>query len=333
MSSLNERPTTDFWKSSGFHLVRRNANGWLEVTPEFLRAYYARPEIHPVEDSCAAEIALYERLMADPFLAVSTSDLDALADADTADNYRVVLRFRDHLAAHGTLEAAYAALFAGGPIAIPPVFIDQMVHLILRNILDAETDPITLRAAELFFREQIATIGEDRLMLADAEMVEIPPKAASAVPSFEHSPAAARARLSLDVLTPETADEYWARSDRFDTALDFRFTQPGSDALATVMSRWIRHFLGVDTRIQSMASIRDRPGPGISASTPRRPGSSTRSMPARPPTRRRSPRSSASTGSNSSRRPTRWTGSGASRYIWDLRSPPTGIWWSSRRTC
>ncbi len=195
---------TDFWKSAGLHLVTRDTDGWLHVTPDFLRAYFTRPEIHPVEESCAAEIALFERLMADPFAEVPAAELDALADADTADNYRVVLRFRDHLAAHGTLEAAYAALFTGGPIAIPPVFIDQMVHLILRNILDAETDPITLRAAELFFREQIATIGEDRLMLADAEVVEM--QAASGEVSFEQLIGGANPReVSLDVLTTGTA--------------------------------------------------------------------------------------------------------------------------------
>lgn len=247
---------TDFWKSAGFHLVTRDAEGWLHVTPDFLRAYLTRPEIHPVAESCAAETALFERLMADPFAAVAPSDPDALADPDTAANYRVVLRFRDHLAAHGTLEAAYSALFSGDPIAIPPVFIDQMVHLILRNILDDETDPITLRAAELLFREQIATIGEDRLMLADAEVVEM--QAASGEVSFEQLIGGANPReVSLDVLTTATADEYWSRSDRFDTAIDFRFTEPGPDALARVLSRWIAHFLKVETRIQAVKSIRD----------------------------------------------------------------------------
>ncbi len=247
---------TDFWKSAGLHLVTRDPEGWLHVTPDFLRAYFTRPEIHPVEESCAAEIALFERLMADPFAAVAPSELDGLADGDTADNYRVLLRFRDHLAAHGTIEAAYSALFTGGAIAIPPVFIDQMVHLILRNILDGETDPITLRAAELLFREQIATIGEDRLMLADAEVVEM--QAASGEVSFEQLIGGANPReVSLDVLTPATAEEYWTRSDRFDTAIDFRFTEPGPDALGRVMSRWIAHFLKVDTRIQAVKSIRD----------------------------------------------------------------------------
>lgn len=246
----------EFWKSAGLHLVTRNSEGWLTVTPDFLRAYLTRPEIHPVEESCAAEIALFERLIADPFGEIAPADLDAIADADTAANYRVVLRFRDHLAAHGTLEAAYSGLFAGGSITLPPVFIDQMVHLILRNILDGETDTLTLRAAELFFREQIATIGEDRLMLADRETVEM--QAASGEVSFEQLIGGANPReVSLDVLTAETADAYWTRSERFDTAIDFRFTQPGPDALARVMSLWIAHFLKVETRIQAVKSIRD----------------------------------------------------------------------------
>ena len=40
----------DFWKSAGMHLCTVNRNGWLDVTPDFLRAYYTRPEVHPVED-------------------------------------------------------------------------------------------------------------------------------------------------------------------------------------------------------------------------------------------------------------------------------------------
>ena len=34
----------DFWRSSGFHLLRRDAatEGWLAVTDDFLRAYLAR---------------------------------------------------------------------------------------------------------------------------------------------------------------------------------------------------------------------------------------------------------------------------------------------------
>lgn len=240
----------DFWKSSGFHLLDRDADGWLAVTPDFLRAYYTRPEIHPVEDSCRVEQALFARLMETPDAPVTESDLTALADADARDNYRVVLAFRDHLLAHETLETAYLRLFSG-PLVLPPVFLDQMVHAILRNILDGCTDPLLLRAAELFFREQTAQVGEDLCMLADAEMVAMQAGAGVQIP--ETGPRETR----IDILTEDTADAYWARSDRFDTALDFRFTQPGPDALARVIALWIAHFHGIETRVTAMPSIRD----------------------------------------------------------------------------
>ena len=73
----------------------------------------------------------------------------------------------------GTIEGAYLRLMRQASIAIPPVFVDQMVHLILRNILADCTDPMRLRAAELFFREQSASTDDSRLMLADEEIVEM----------------------------------------------------------------------------------------------------------------------------------------------------------------
>jgi hypothetical protein len=248
-----------FWKSAGLHLVARNEHGWLTVTPDYLRAYYTRPEIHPAEESCPAEHALFEKLMTDPFAAVALGELDAILDRDTADNYRIVLRFRDHLAVHGTLEAAYATLFSGESIALPPMFIDQLVHVILCSILESVTDPMQLRAAELFFREQAVTVGEDQLMLADREIVEMRAKEADIgiLGQLLADPNAAARNVTLDVLTEENKDLYWARSDQFDTAIDFRFTQPAPDALGRVIEAWIAHFLHVRTRVQAMQSIRD----------------------------------------------------------------------------
>ena len=56
---------------------------------------------------------------------------------------------------------------------MPPLFIDQLAHVILRNILDGCDDPLRLRAAELFFREQKATIQDGHVLLADLETVEM----------------------------------------------------------------------------------------------------------------------------------------------------------------
>jgi len=162
----------DFWRSSGFDLLRRDGSGHLAVTDDFLRAYLIRPEMLPTGDSCAAEIALHEALLAEPRQPVDAARLTALADEDARDNYRIVLRFRDRLVAGGTLEAAYLGLFRGSGIDLPPLFVDHLVHAILRNLLDGASDPYRLRAAELLFRAQRVSLDEGAVMLADEETVE-----------------------------------------------------------------------------------------------------------------------------------------------------------------
>ena len=46
---------TDFWRSCGYSLLERGADWRLSVTDDYLRAYFARPELAPVEESCAGE--------------------------------------------------------------------------------------------------------------------------------------------------------------------------------------------------------------------------------------------------------------------------------------
>jgi len=249
----------DFWKSAGLHLTHRDANGFLAVTPDFLRAYYTRPEIHPIEESCGAEHRLFERLMEDPFAPVAEADIAAIASADAAENYRVVLRYRDLLTAAGSLEAAYASLFRGGAIAIPPVFVDQLVHVILRNILDGEGDTFRLKAAEVFFRDQSVYTEGGQIMLADAEIVQMLSETGGmgGLGALLQEAGTPMRSAELDVMTEENNHEYWARSDRFDMAGDFRFTQPLQDAFARVVESWVMHFTGTAVRVQPMQSIRD----------------------------------------------------------------------------
>lgn len=249
----------EFWKSAGLHLVEKSEEGWLRVTEDYCRAYFSRPEVHPVEDSCDHEHALFEKLMQEPFAKIRTQELTKIKDEDAAYNYQVVLGFRDHLIVHGTIEGAYLALFQKKAINTPPVFIDQMAHLILRNILSDTTDPFVLRAAELFFREQVVTTGDGQLMLADQEIVEMYSQSSGfgGLGQLLGEAGTPMREVSLDILTEENKDIYWARSDQFDTAIDFRFTQPASDALGRVIDAWIGHFLNVETRSQAMRSIQD----------------------------------------------------------------------------
>jgi hypothetical protein len=249
----------EFWKSAGMHLVRRGAEGWLEVTPQFLRAYYTRPEMHPLEDSSPAEVALHEELMADPLLPVEPARLAALVDQEVADNYRVVLAYRDLLTRAGTIEGAYLRLMREAKVAIPPVFVDQLVHLILRNILDRCADPIRLRAAELFFREQSVSTDDGRLMLADEEIVEMHARAGSetGLAQLLAETGTPLKSVALDVLDDDNKDIYWPRSDRFDTVIDFRFEQPAPDAFARVVEAWLRHLLRIEVRVEPRPRIED----------------------------------------------------------------------------
>jgi uncharacterized protein DUF6352 len=249
----------EFWKSAGMHLVERGPEGWLQVTPAFLRAYYTRPEMHPVEESCAAEVRLHEELMADPLRPVEPARLDALADREAAANYRLVLDFRDMLVRAGTIEGAYLRSMRQESVSIPPVFIDQMVHLILRNILRDCSDPMRLRAAELFFREQNVSTDDNRLMLADEEIVEMHARTGreTGLGQLLAETGTPMKSVELDVLDDDNRDIYWPRSDRFDTVIDFRFGQPAPDAFARVIEGWLEHLLGIATHVEPRPSIED----------------------------------------------------------------------------
>jgi hypothetical protein len=100
----------DFLISCGHHLLNRNASGGLVVTDEFLKAYFARPELMPPEDACAFERRLHRELLADPRRPVGADEVAAIADADARENWQFVLAFRDLLLRNPTLEAAYLAV-------------------------------------------------------------------------------------------------------------------------------------------------------------------------------------------------------------------------------
>ena len=236
----------DFWRSSGYRLIELDPAGGLVASDDFLRALVLRPELVPVPESCAAELALHEALLENPRLAVPEARLATLADADARDNYRVLLAFRDRLVAAPTIEAAYLDLLRRGSAGIPPLFIDQLVHVILRHLLRDCADPLRLRAAELLFREQKVTIQDGRAMLADDETVEM--QAAQAgfgtLAGLLDPQEGVSQSVALDVLDEANAPIYWSRSDRFDTVLDLGFARPGLDALCRVLESWVQHFTG-----------------------------------------------------------------------------------------
>jgi Family of unknown function (DUF6352) len=244
----------DFWISSGHHLLDRGTDGGLHVTDEFLKLYLARPELIPPVDACAVERALHAALLADPRMPVSASDIDAIADADARENWKLMIAFRDRLLRHKTLEAAFRELVRGGFGNVPPLFINQLVHVILRNALDGTEDACVLRAAELFFRTQRVTLHEGSLIVADEETIGgVNTTPVTPLVSMLGIPA----ESEIDVINKENADSYWDRSDQFDMALDLTAGREGLDALAQAMQRWIAHLLGINVSIEALSELQN----------------------------------------------------------------------------
>ena len=223
------------------------------MTDDFLRAYYLRPEIHPVEESGEGERRVHAALMEDPRRSI---DLAAIEDPDARDNYRIVLDFRRKLLEAGTVEGCYLALFRA-PIDIPPMFIDQLAHVVLRNVLDGTDDPLKLRAGELFFRDQKATIQEGHVLLADLETVEMHASGHryGSIGRLIIEAQGELATANLDVLDRNNAALYWERESRHDTVISLTYGRPALDALCRVIEAWVFHFLKTEVRVTPIRKI------------------------------------------------------------------------------
>jgi hypothetical protein len=248
----------DFWRNSGFHLLERDAVGRLAVTDDFLRAYLLRPEIRPVEESGPHERALHEALLDAPRRPVADPEIESIEDPDARFNYRVWLEFRARLLGAPSLEACYRGLF-DADVRTPPLFIDQLVQIILRSILDGVDDPLEARAAELFYREQKASIDEGRIMLADLETVEM--AAGGAYGGLGRLIVEAQLpaqTANLDVLDADNGETYWERDQRHDFVISLNHGRAALGALCRVIERWVRHFFAVEVRVAPLARIEDR---------------------------------------------------------------------------
>jgi hypothetical protein len=249
----------EFWVASGHHLTRRADHGGLVATPELIMAYLARPELMPPDDACEAERNLHAGLLADPLRPVSRADIAALADADARENWTFMMAFRDRLIAAPSLEAVYVTLARKGAGDLPPIFLSQLCHLILRNALEGCDDPYTLRAAELFYRSQLATVHEGALLLADAEVIEAQQGAQH---DMHSSPLTAMLQPKpfgeMDVMDDDNAWTYWSRSDAHAMVMNIGGNPKARAGLCRVIERWISHLLGVAVNVETVASIEDR---------------------------------------------------------------------------
>lgn len=248
----------DFWTSCGYHLLKRQGDGRLIVTDDYLRLYYARPELAPVAESCRAERALHAALMQDPRREAADSEIAAIADPDARDNYRVMMRFRDRLLAAESLEAFYFDLFRVD-VAVPPDFIHHTVQVILRGILDGTNDGLEARAAELFFRRQRVSVNDGAIMLADDETVEMHASGGGFgnLGRLLKEVGAPPRSIELDVLDEASAGRYFERDERHDTVLNLNHGRAGCLALARVLERWIAHFHGVRAAVKPVREIPD----------------------------------------------------------------------------
>ena len=249
----------EFWVASGHHLTRRADHGGLVATPELIMAYLARPELMPPADACEAERNLHASLLADPLRPVSRADIAALADADGRENWTFMMNFRDRLVAAPSLEAVYVSLARNGAADLPPIFLSQLCHLILRNALEGCDDPYTLRAAELFYRSQQGTVHDGTLLLADAEVIEAQQHAQH---DMHSSPLTAmlapKAFGEMDVMDDENAWTYWSRSDAHAMVMNIGGNPKARAGLCRVIERWVAHLLGVAVNVETVTSIEDR---------------------------------------------------------------------------
>jgi hypothetical protein len=247
----------DFWRGCGYHLLVRD-NGRLIVADDYLRAYYARPELAPVDASCDEERALHEALLEQPRLAVDAQRIGKLRDEDARENYRIMLRFRDQLLAAPSLEAFYAGLFRHD-IAVPPLFIDQTVQAILRGILGSEGDGLKARAAELFFRRQRVNVENGAIRLADDETVTVHASGGGLgnLGRLVREAQIPLRTIELDVLDAKTHEEYWKRDERYDTVLQLNRTHAGCAALCRVIEAWVAHFHETPVTVTPVREIPD----------------------------------------------------------------------------
>lgn len=250
----------DFWRNSGFHLLERDRDGRLTLTDDFLRAYLARPEIRPVEESGPNEIALHQALLEDPRQEVAESLLERVEDPDARDNYVLLLAFFSRLKRAASLESGYLEIFSEPNVSVPPLFIDQLAQIIVRNVLDGCDDPLEPRAGELFYREQKASTDGGVVMLADLETVEMH-AAGNRYGNLGRLVVEAQtplASVELEVLDTENADAYWLRDQRHDFVISLNFGRAANRAFCRLMEKWIRHFVGVRVSIQPQRAIEDR---------------------------------------------------------------------------
>lgn len=266
------------WSNCGYALLQPDARGWLQPTPDYWRMWLQRPELALVEESCPAEQRLHAALMQDPGRPVTPEQLNTLADADVQHNYRHFLSLRDAVEAAGSLEASYAGFFRAGPVQWPPLFLDLLVQAMVCHLLQDTADVWQWRAAEMLFRRQRVSVQDGRVLAGDSEVLDMHHETGGLgdIGRLLKQNAAALPVVNLAVLNDDNAERYrqsLAGAGRFNFLLDLTHevqhelphgltltmtrAQSGLKALAQVLEKWVRHFVGAEVQIQAESRVED----------------------------------------------------------------------------
>lgn len=266
------------WPGCGLSVLGRNDRGHCVPTPDYWRVWLHRPELALVEESCVAEQALHEALMADPVRSVLPGQIEAIRDPDVRDNIRLFLAFRDAVQRAGTLEAAWCGFFRSGAIQVPPLFLDLLVQAMAGRALEGVDDAWQWRAAELLFRRQRVRVQDGRVLLGDADTLDrlnetgglgtigsLLRQAGANVPQAqvrvleEGSAAAYLASRAIDDHHPFVLDATHEVQQHLSHGLTLTMTrsQSGLKALARVLERWLAHVHGLSGSVTPEARVDD----------------------------------------------------------------------------
>jgi len=249
----------DFWASSGFRLLEKREDG-LGVTDEWLARFLGREELAPPHEAGPGERELHTRLLLDPRVDVSDSDLAAVEDEDARENWEHFLRFRARVLRFATVEQAYVDLYLeGGEVDLAPFFVDAMAQAIVRAALDGTADPWLCRAGEMFFRRQRVSADAGQVLAVDAATVEMYAQTGGfgSVGRLLRTQNVDMPSVKMDVLNHENASFYFLRDELYGFALDLTPGREGARALAEVLALWVRRLLGVDVKIEPQAQVVD----------------------------------------------------------------------------
>lgn len=172
----------------------------------------------------------------------------------------MLLAFFDRLKRAASLESGYLGIFSEPSVSVPPLFIDQLAQIIVRNVLDGCEDPLEPRTGELFYREQKASADGGVVMLADLETVEMHASGQryGDLGRLVVEAQTPLATVELEVLDTENAQAYWLRDQRHDFVVSLNFGRAANGAFCRLMEKWIEHFLGIGVNIRPLRAVEDR---------------------------------------------------------------------------